>query len=72
MIGDWNIAKEYLIKHYFPDDAHMQEVAEKAYMGDWVKQEELAEWFEKNMLDDIAESWHLKAKQIRKDKGIEI
>lgn len=71
MITDWNFAKDELIKHFFPDNAYMQSVAEEAYLGDWKKQEELGRWFDEHNHPDLARAWEKKADLIKKEKGIE-
>lgn len=71
MVIDWNMAKEKLIEYYFLNDSYMQEVAEKAHMGDWKSQEELARWFNEHNLPGLAREWNQKAALIKKDMGIE-
>ena len=72
MCEDWKTAKNHLIQEYFSNDEYMQSVAEEAYMGNWSKQEELAEWFDKQDLHSIAETWRRKASLIRDQLGFEI
>lgn len=69
MYVDREIAKDELIKLYFSDDEYMQRIAELAYNGGAYFKDELADWFERKNLPDMAKHWRNKAQLQREQVG---